>query len=583
MNNPVEVWLRELKAAPGSLPLAALSALLSLLAVAFWWQTALGTAAARLAALQPIEPYGFAVYHQIVHNLALHDSFAQTIHTGYDPTWTWSGHRAPILFPVAWLYSLAPSGQQLMNLQVTGVALGAIPAMGLGRQALRHPLGWMLGAALYLGCGPTLAMALQDYQDLVFALPALVLFAWSLGKQDPAWLVLGVLAAILPREETLPIAVALAVLLPPFDDRGALKPRRWLGNVAFTALSVGAYALWSQWAFPAEQTGYNMPMVNAVGGLGGGSSEITLHGYLARDDFYADMLHPGGWTGLLAPGPLLLGLALSLFHMALPLGQGIDRAWSGHAHHLAPAVALFVIAAIRGAGRLVLLPERLSVSRRLQWGVEGLLLALVLAVSTTSALSFARAQNVLWAPARPHWVHPGWALARQIPADAVPITTTDLAPLVSDRAVAYTANDSLEDKAPGRGLGVGTHALFHRDDAQIRQRVLAMPGATLVAESAPFMLYTWDRGARDPAGSFPREEGFHRPPPFLGPYSLAEEIPGIAPYQDTLQWHQGEHPPAIVIPWLDGKAPPAAPLEGGPGAPPQSPQRSPMPAPHSPR
>ena len=59
--------------------------------------------------MQVVEPYAFAVYHQIVHNLAISGEFVQTIHQGYDDSWTWSGHRAPALFVVAPLYRLDPS------------------------------------------------------------------------------------------------------------------------------------------------------------------------------------------------------------------------------------------------------------------------------------------------------------------------------------------------------------------------------------------------------------------------------------------------------------------------------------------
>ena len=74
-----------------------LTLLAALLVVAFgvrFWGTAVSTAWARLAALQTVEPYAWAVHEQLMYNFAHEGAFFQTIHKGYDDAWTWSGHRA---------------------------------------------------------------------------------------------------------------------------------------------------------------------------------------------------------------------------------------------------------------------------------------------------------------------------------------------------------------------------------------------------------------------------------------------------------------------------------------------------------
>ena len=104
-----------------------------------WWSTAVSTSVARIAALQVVEGYAFGVYHQVVHNLAFDGQVSQTIHQGYDDSWTWSGHRAPALVLVAGLYRLTPSVHGLAQIQMVLVLLGALPAATLGH---RTPGNW---------------------------------------------------------------------------------------------------------------------------------------------------------------------------------------------------------------------------------------------------------------------------------------------------------------------------------------------------------------------------------------------------------------------------------------------------------
>ena len=47
-----------------------------------WWSTFTSTSAARIASLQTIEPYAFAVQEQLLHNFNENGSFFQTIHKG---------------------------------------------------------------------------------------------------------------------------------------------------------------------------------------------------------------------------------------------------------------------------------------------------------------------------------------------------------------------------------------------------------------------------------------------------------------------------------------------------------------------
>ena len=108
---------------------AILPYLLSLVVVWLFWCTAVSTSASRIFSMQTIEPYAFAVHEQLMLNFSEHGSFYQTIHSGYDDKWTWSGHRAITLPAISYLYGINPSAQWLAQLMITFVTLGALSSI----------------------------------------------------------------------------------------------------------------------------------------------------------------------------------------------------------------------------------------------------------------------------------------------------------------------------------------------------------------------------------------------------------------------------------------------------------------------
>ncbi len=506
-----------------------LSLLLAALIGLLFWSTASSTSLARVAALQPVDPGSFAVYHQIVHNLAMDGVFEQTLHPGYDDSWTWSGHRAPGIFVTAALYRLHPGAIGLAQVQILLLLLGAVPAGVLGYQALqRRPGGVLMGVAVYLGTPTTLAMALQDYQDLVLALPATLALACTLRARHWGWVPLGVLVALLPREETAALVVPTALLLVPWQAgvtwRERVRWRRWALNVVVCAALAGLYMWGVEVLFPAQGTEYKMQLASTTRLSG---SSTMLQGWLWLDSFYADLAWPVGWLGLFAPLAALPGLLVTAYHLTIGLDMGIDRHWSGHSHHMAPALAFFTTASLDGLGRLFRWSRGLPGGRVGPRLAQGLLALLVAGLLAQGGARFAEDQNlrVELLPRGDTWVHPAWGLARQIPQGAVPVAPRALAPVVADRRGALTYDDSLRDKARERGLAAATHALVDTRQQAAVAWIEAMPGAQRLDEDGPFALYSWSPG-RDPSwtGTTP---SLTRAPDYLGPYRRAEEIPGV--------------------------------------------------------
>ena len=517
----------------------------------FWSQSAISTSWARIAALQPVETYAFAAYQQIVHNLSLNGVFEQSIHKGYANAWAWSGHRSGTLYIASWFYRFNPSSLGLARFQILAILAGVLPAMGLGRQGVKHPIGWVLGAALYLGTPPVMAMALQDYQDLVLALPALVFLAWSL-RAHWAWVPIAALFALLPREETTPLVLVMALSLPPGGWRSP-HWKRWALNLALCVAVTLGWVGATEAIAPAEEAAYQMPLSDAVGGLGGGGGVIFLDGWSALESFYLDMAWPTGIWGLLNPVPMLVSGGLALFHMSIPAGHAVDRSWTGHSHHIAPGLAFGVVASIGGAGWLMSKVAALrlpALSRGL--GIAGLFLFLFTTIILRFG-AFAQEHSILTGRYSPAWTHPAWGLAAQLPQDAIPIVPVALSLSVADHRTAYTLNGSLRNKAPEMGLAAGTHAIVDTREAQVLRRVQAMPGATLLAEDQPFQLWSWQVGRPDPSWTRGEPRGTQTAPEFLGPYRNPEEIPGVPAHVTAPVAQQGKPAPSIRIPWRDGE------------------------------
>ncbi|MCK6505032.1 DUF2079 domain-containing protein [Myxococcota bacterium] len=520
---------RARRAAATALVLAALAP-----AMVAWWATLRSTAAARLAVLRTVEPYALAVHEQLVRNKALEGAWFQTIHAGYDDAWTWSGHRALTLIGATWLYPLEPSALGMCDLQILATALGTIPAALIGRAVFRDgPLGptagLLVGGALYLLSPAAMALALQDYQDLVFALPFLTFTLWTMRAGHRAWPLLGAAVGVMPREECVPLVLACALVTLPPGGR-----RRHLWNLAAAALVAGTYAGVAQVLHPIETApgvgdGHDTPLVNALRTVFAARGPQDLPGLAHVEEFYALLWAPVGLLALASPLTLLPGAGLLLMHMTVPYNNGIDHFWSGHAHHVAPLLPFVLVATIEGLGRLVALagrwrPRGHPVGATLAAVATALLLAHAASWTWTWGTGFHLAWS--WRPWTPPYEHPAWTLARRLPAEAVPVVSVRHAVVVSDRRTSYTWEESLHDKARGRGLGAATHLIAPASLAEVTAWALSMDGAQVVDEAEGYVTIAWTPGARDTAGKR-REDPWPRVPDWVPEGYTLDNLPGV--------------------------------------------------------
>ena len=509
-----------------------------------FWTTSVSTSWARIASLQTIEPYAMAVHEQLMRNFAETGSFSQTIHRGYDDAWTWSGHRALTLPIVGWIYGWNPSALWLSKIMIGWFVFGALGAGGIAMRHLQSHWGFLWGGAVYLLMPATMALSLQDYQDLCMALPCLVL-AWNLLERGKwYWTVLAIFLAIAPREETVPMAFFCAVMARPMLE-GVWLRRAHAMNVGIAIALIAFYAWWANAYFPLNNGGHDMPLQNAMGSLG--HERIFLEGWVYHTRFYALVFLPIGVLSYFAPLVGLPAVALCLLHMSVPDGHGVDRSWSGHCHHMAPAVAFSCISAIIGGSRLA---NWLSIERFGRW--KGLLPTILL----IGTISWSGWWWVQWADyynliltstvQEPEWEHPAWKLKEYLKEDEILVVNKNTALVASDQVRSYTLDESLYGKERRKGLGVADCAIIDRRRSDILQRVMTM-SPTLRAEEEQFQMWCWEKNTVD---RFVMNQSRFKPAePYTGPYKKGSDIPGTAPRESKIATPMGSFPVLNLRDW----------------------------------
>jgi hypothetical protein len=447
-----------------------------------------GAAITRIRTLTVVESYGFAAYEQIVRNFALYGEWGQTIHRGYIAHWMWSGHRSLWLFPAAAVYRAWPGPEVLVSLQTGLVALGCIPAFGLGRRGVGGVAGGMLGLLLYAGFGPLWALALQDYQDLVLGVPFALAAVWAVRAGSAVGFVFAGLGCGAAREEwvaTLPV-IALAAG-GGWRDRAKMMGAG-LGTVALLA----AVLAW----LGRDAVGYETPMQTHAGAVGAGLPPIQRDwGDYQR--FYAHFLFPANFVGLLSPLVLAPAAGALLVHLTTPEGSGIDVQWSRHIHHMAPVAAFFVAAAIDAAGVAgsfvwpapgrprwrALVGDRSPTPAAAAWVAVAALLVATVAMAGPWQKSLAlhpRARPGLAADARER---PEWALVASIPAGARIATDPAGALLLVRFRESWTYGESLEEKTRA-GLSGLDYVLVNKRHARVLAEAEALGGTTVSTTTA---------------------------------------------------------------------------------------------------
>ena len=477
-----------------------------------WFCTVAAAAQERVLGLRCVEAYAFSAVNQMAWSFSQLGFFQQTIHTGYADSWIWSAHRPVWFFAVAWLYGLKPEPLTLCLVQVAAVALGALPAFGLGWRALGGPWGGVVALALYLGYPPLAALALNDYQDLVLGVPLAVAAVHQAWRGSSWGFCLAVLGTVATREEWAGPALFLGLLAPgsfrcrlPWAARGAavvvafsalvwlfcptysgqgnpvfLHARNWLQGLPSPGFwqDLASYTAW--FLLPTRNVQPHLPPSAWQAG-----SMIT-RSWAEVTGFYLPFLLPVQLVGVLAPTALVPAAGVLAFHLVTPAGAGVEARWQGHIHHMAPVAAMVVLASILAVGYAW---RRTGGSSRL-W-IPLALVALLLSAEVDQQWADRLGLRLRLWPASRESVQaaPEWSLVARLPADAPIATDLQACLAISSRRLCYTYPESLRDKANGQGLRAVEYLLVNKADRAWVEQAQRQPGARLVGETPGYLLF----------------------------------------------------------------------------------------------
>ena len=307
----------------------------ALLAVA-----AIGTtsAVARLRAMASLSPPDLAFFHQATWSAARGDGFTQTALEFDAGTLFGSIHLSLIRAVWVPLYAALPAVETLIALQGIALTAGTAAAVAASRPRSHDRTPWILLAGLSPGA---LALGACDLRPLTFLVPAVILTAAGLVRRRPLLTGLGVLGALLAREEAW---MVLAALLPL-----AILQRTWRGPALLIAGIASSLALprviWGHGGNIAANT--DLP----------GTLDALLSGQRPWirwpvELYFAGRVLLAAWPAVLCPELLVPALAgwayISIFSQLEPAAPQ-----HGGLHYLSVVVPLVLAAAAIGLGRLV--------------------------------------------------------------------------------------------------------------------------------------------------------------------------------------------------------------------------------------
>ncbi len=280
------------------------------------------------------------------------------------------GQLSIIMWPLAKISTIVPTGPSLLTLQAAALAIAVVPLWRISRGVLEHGVesALVLTAAYFLQ--PQLHnLNLSEFHPEALAVPA---FMWAyLYSQDKHWIRYGVMVALAlsTRSDLGLVVIGLGGLL-------AIEGRTLQGRV-----TAGLGALWAALAllvFDADLAGGELAFADAFATYGDGPVAI-LWGMLTNPlqvlaDFFAEenftklliLFAPWLFLPVIRPRfqlPLVLFGAFS-FLAAIPPGEFLNAQQDVAALAFLPIAAAF---ALRAVGRPSV--QRVFVSIRLLGGV----------------------------------------------------------------------------------------------------------------------------------------------------------------------------------------------------------------------
>jgi uncharacterized membrane protein len=366
-------------------------------------------------------------YVQVVWNLAQGNGARVTL----PPMHAWGDHFSPILYlfvPLGWLF---PGAGALLVAQTLILAAGAVALAGFAARRLGDARVAAGFAVLYL-LSPTLhGINVRDVHPTTFAIPLLIVAAWAVDAERPAWAALAVVAALAGREDCAVAGVGFGIWL-------ALARSRYIAGAAVAVACVAL--LWTDMnvVMPHFRGEPYPHLIKRYAYLGATLPEVITSVLIrpwrwlpvvvtpAKAVYLAAMLAPLGFLPLAAPR----AAAAALPGLAVNLLSTDSFLFSYRTPYQAFVLPFFLLAAVEGfaaARSATWWPRRLSPRAVL---VAAAIVALVLSARTVNDLGISK-----WA------LSPEQRAARALMARIPPLVSVSvnerLVPHLATRAECY--------------------------------------------------------------------------------------------------------------------------------------------------
>jgi uncharacterized membrane protein len=350
------------------------------------------------------------------------------------------GHHGTFAFyllaPASWL----GAGVDFLNvLQVTVLALGAVPLYLLGRDRGLHP--W---AAAALGVAFLLHPALQFlgwelFHPETMAVTPLLCAYLCATRRSWGWFAGWAVLAVSWKEDVALAVIALGLVIA-FRPRRTPADRR-AGLIA-AGLALVYFVLVTQLLLP-EVSGYPPHYENLYSGVGGSPGGVVetaftdpgvITGKVGSSetaDFAWKLLAPFGLTALLSPGALLMGLP------QFGIDAIADPSWTRSIsyHYAALPLAAIAVAAVEGVAFLVR-----RIGRAARWAIPAFVLACAFVTTLAWGPSPIGAQydEGWWPPSTDTRLDAKRAAIDLVPDDASVSAVYTFVPQLSGREHIYT-------------------------------------------------------------------------------------------------------------------------------------------------
>ena len=350
------------------------------------------------------------------------------------------GHHGTFAFfllaPASWL----GAGPDFLNvLQVTVLALGAIPLYLLGRDRGLSPWGAAAIGGAYLLHPALQFLGWELFHPETMAITPLLFAYLCATRRSWGWFAGWAVLAVSWKEDVA-LAVIILGLVIAFRPRHTAADRR--AGLITAGLGLAFFLCVTQLLLPSV-SGHPAHYENLYSGVGGspeGLLDTAVHdpgaitsrvGSSETGDFAWRLLSPFGLTALLAPGALLIGLP------QFGLDAIADPSWTRtiHYHYAALPLAAVAIAAVEGIAFLV---RRIGGPAR--WAIPAFVLgcALVTTLAWGPSPIGAEYDGGWWPPTSDARLDAKRAAIDRVPEDASVSTVFTFVPQLSGREHIYT-------------------------------------------------------------------------------------------------------------------------------------------------